>query len=508
MGKIGGFLEYGRQEYGYRPVDERIKDFKAVEIPFIADTAHVQMARCLECGTPFCHGFGCPLANVIPELNELAWQERWEEALALLLATNPFPEFTGRLCPALCEAACVLAINDDTVTIRQIELAIIEKGFAKGYLQPAPTPERFKERIAIVGSGPAGLAAADTLNKAGYPVVVYERAAKIGGILRYGIPDFKLEKWVLDRRIRLMEQEGIHFETGVNVGTDISCKYLRSRFNAICLCGGAGEPRDLRVPGRDLAGIHFAMDYLVAQNKKNAGEHLNAAVDIDARGKSVVIIGGGDTGADCLGTAIRQGAKSVLQLEILPEPPQVRPAVTPWPMWPAIRRDSTSHKEGGIRRWGVSATSFMGANGRVSRVACVEVSSARHADGHLEFIPCRGTGFEQEAELVLMALGYVGPDRNCIMEGFHLECDPPVMLGEALWGAGQKNAAIDEYHLTNARGVFIAGDMRSGPSLVARAIADGISAARGIMCWLKKACINESSLVNINPIWQSRLDVS
>ena len=489
MGKTGGFLEHGRQEPGYRPAGERIKDFKAVELPFMADAAHVQMARCLECGTPFCHGCGCPLANVIPELNELAWQERWEEALLLLLANNPLPEFTARLCPALCEAACVLAINDQAVTIRQIELAIIEKGFAKGYLQPAAPPERFAEGIAIVGSGPAGLAAADTLNKAGYPVVVYERAAKIGGILRYGIPDFKLEKWILDRRIQLMEKEGVRFETGVDVGTDLSGKYLRSRYAAICLCGGASEPRDLRVSGRELAGIHFAMDYLVAQNRKNAGEHLNAAADIDARGKKVVIIGGGDTGADCLGTAIRQGAQSVVQLEILPEPPPSRPATTPWPLWPSIRRDSTSHKEGGLRRWGISATSFKGTNGRVSRVECVEVNTVRHAGGRLEFVPRPVTEFELEADLVLLALGYIAPDRNGLMQNLNLERGP------------QGNVNPDAYHLPGAQGVFVAGDMRSGPSLVARSIADGISAAREIMCWLKKACIIESSLVCSNPVW-------
>lgn len=469
MGKTGGFLEHGRQDPAYRPADERIKDFKAVEIPFTEEALHVQMARCLECGTPFCHGYGCPLGNTIPELNDLAWQGRWEEALTLLHTTNPFPEFTGRLCPAICEAACVLSINNEPVTIRPIELAIIEKGFAKGYLHPAPPSERLKERVAVVGSGPAGLTVANVLNKAGYHVVVYERSAKIGGILRYGIPDFKLEKWILDRRIQLMEREGVRFETGVNVGTDISSKYLRSRFDAICLCGGASEPRDLKIPGRDLAGIHFAMDYLVAQNKKNAGEHLSAAADIDARGKKVVIIGGGDTGADCQGTAIRQGATNVVQLEILPEPPQVRPVTTPWPMWPATRRDSTSHKEGGFRRWGVSVTSFKGANNHVKRVEGVEVSSVRHADGHFEFVPRKGTEFELEADLVLLALGYVGPARNCIVESIRLEGDQS--------GA----VAADEYHLTNARDMFIAGDMRSGPSLVVRAIADGIAAARGIM---------------------------
>lgn len=469
MGKSGGFLEHVRQEPGYRPVDERIKDFNAVEIPLMENTLHVQLSRCQECGTPFCHGYGCPLANVIPELNDLAWQGRWEEALTLLLANNPLPEFTGRLCPALCEAACVLAINDDAVTIRQIELAIIEKGFAKGWLQPALPQARFEHRIAIIGSGPAGLAAADTLNKAGCHVVVYECAAKIGGILRYGIPDFKLEKWVLDRRIQLMKQEGIRFETGVNVGTDISFKYLRSRFDAICLCAGAFEPRDLKIPGRDLAGIHFAMDYLVAQNKKNDGEHLDAASNIDAKGRNVVIIGGGDTGSDCMGTAIRQGAKSVLQLEIMPEPAKVRPVNTPWPMWPAIRRDSSSHKEGGVRRWGISATSFTGANNRVSRVKCVEVNNVRHSDGRLEFAPRQGSEFELKADMVFMALGFIAPDRNRIMENLHIESD------------GQENVSTAECHLTNVRGVLVAGDIRIGPSLVVRAIADGIAAARKIL---------------------------
>ncbi len=485
MGKTGGFLQYGRQAPGYRPVEERVKDFKAVEIPFVTDAVHIQAARCLECGTPFCHGYGCPLANVIPELNDLVWQDRWEEALALLLTTNPLPEFTGRLCPALCEAACVLAIHDEAVTVRQIELAIIENGFARGYLKPLPPPERFEERIAVVGSGPAGLAVADMLNRAGYQVVVYERAARIGGILRYGIPDFKLEKWILDRRIRLMEKQGVRFETGVIVGKDISSKYLQSRYNAICLCGGAGEPRDLKVPGRDLAGIHFAMDYLAAQNAKNAGDQLAAAADIDARGKKVVIIGGGDTGADCLGTAIRQGAQSVVQLEILGEPPPSRPKATPWPMWPAIRRDASSHKEGGLRRWGISATGFTGADGRVSQVTCVEVDSVCHADGRCEFVPRPGTHSKLAADLVLLALGYLVPDRRCLVSDLFLE------------SVRQPKFAPDEYQLANGAGIFVAGDMRRGPSLVVRSIADGMAAARAIHGWLQKA--GGKKIASLNP---------
>ena len=469
MGKQGAFLKYRRQGPGYRPPEARVKDYRAVEIPLAEDDLQSQLARCMECGTPFCYGYGCPLSNVIPELNELAGQQRWVEALDLLVAANPFPEFTGRLCPALCEASCVLAINDEPVTIRQIELAIIEKGFAQGYVHARPPARRWEESIAVIGSGPAGLAAADALNKAGYRVVVYESAAKIGGILRYGIPDYKLEKWILDRRLRLMEQEGVRFETGVTVGADISYKYLRSRFNAICLCGGAQEPRDLIVPGRDLAGIHFAMEYLAAQNMKNSGEHTGLDAIIDARGKRVVIIGGGDTGADCLGTALRQGASSVHQLEILPEPPRTRPDSTPWPMWPCIRRDSTSHSEGGERRWGVSTMAFNGLRGHVTGLRCIQVDSIHAANGPIEFAPRPGTEFELEAELVLLALGYVATGRNRIADDLCLERDR------------QGYIQVNADRMTSVPGVFVAGDMRTGQSLVARAIADGLSAAGGIM---------------------------
>ncbi len=473
MGKPGGFLAHARQEPDYRPVAERIKDFKAVDLPWPADQLHVQLERCQECGTPFCHGYGCPLANAIPELNELAWQERWAEALTLLLASNPLPEITGRLCPALCEAACVLAIHGEAVTIRQIELAIVEKGFAAGYLQPAPPAARWAERVAVVGSGPAGLAVADTLNKAGYQSVVYERAPKIGGLLRYGIPDFKLEKWVLDRRIRLMEQEGVRFETGADVGADLSGKYLVRRFAAICLCGGAAEPRDLPAPGRDLAGICFALDYLGAQNRKNAGEQVNAAAEMDAQGKKVVIIGGGDTGADCLGTAIRQGAKSVLQLELLPEPPRARPAATPWPMWPAIRRDSSSHAEGGRRRWGVSTSRFLERQGQVAGLACVEVDALRQADGRVEAQPRPGTEFELPADLVLLALGYT------------VGANQPLAAELELARDRRGRLVLNGKHMASRPGVFVAGDLHGGPSLVSRAIADGLAAARDIVQFLR-----------------------
>jgi glutamate synthase (NADPH/NADH) small chain len=468
MGKTGGFLEHKRQANRYRPVAERIGDFRAVELPFAQDILSAQMARCLECGTPFCHGYGCPLGNVIPELHELAWQDRWEEALALLLASNPFPEFTGRLCPALCEAACVLAVNDEAVTIRQIELAIVEEGFARGYLPPAPPARRLEKKVAVVGSGPAGLAVAEALNKAGCQVVVFERAAKCGGLLRYGIPDFKLEKWVLDRRLRLMEQEGVRFETGVEVGKDLTGHYLQSRFDAVGLCGGAEQPRDLQVPGRELAGIHFALDFLSAQNRRNAGEPAPAAEDLDARGKQVAIVGGGDTGADCLGTALRQGAAGVTQLEILSEPPAIRPATTPWPMWPTIRRDSSSHAEGGRRRWAATATGFVGKNGRVVALEGVEVEWLRQADGTMKSQPRPGTEFSLSADLVLLAMGYLAGGRQPLAAHFQLACD---QAGRIL---------TNDLHQTSVPGVFVAGDLRGGQSLVCRAIADGLAAARAI----------------------------
>jgi glutamate synthase (NADPH/NADH) small chain len=322
----------------------------------------------MDCGVPFCHGCGCPLANVIPEFNDHVYHHRWKEALDLLLTTNPFPEFTGRICPAPCEGSCVLGINDQPVSIRQVELAIVEKAFERGYLGPHPPAERRPERVAVIGSGPAGLSAAQFLNQAGFRVTVYENAPKPGGILRYGIPSFKLEKWVLDRRVRLMEEEGVQFETCVEIGRDISLRFLTKRFDALVLTGGAREPRDLKVPGRELRGIHFAMPYLTQQNLRLEGEPVPPDGEIVAKGKNVVVVGGGDTGADCLGTALRQGARRVWQLEILPQPPPTRPASTPWPAWPNILRESSSHKEGGERRWCVNTRRFTGEDGQLRQL--------------------------------------------------------------------------------------------------------------------------------------------
>lgn len=469
MGKPTGFLEYARKEPGYRPSEERLRDFGAVELRAKQQDMHIQAARCMECGTPFCHAYGCPLGNVIPEFNNYVYRGRWRQALDILLSTNNFPEFTGRVCPAPCEAACVAGINDGPVTIRHIELSIIEKGFENGALCVVPPSFRRDERVAVIGGGPAGLAVADTLNKAGYRVTVFDTQKRPGGILRYGIPDFKLEKWVVDRRIRLMEGEGVHFEMGVSVGEDVSYRYLEGRFDAICMACGAREPRDLSIPGRDLQGIHPAMDYLVQQNKRGAGEPLGPAAEIGAGGKKVVIIGGGDTGSDCLGTALRQRAEKVTQLEILPRPPRERSETTPWPMWPLMMRETHAHKEGGELRWSVSAKAFQGDRGRVKSIRCSEVDWDRGEDGALKTPRERpGTEFEVEADLVLLAMGFAGPGKNRIVEELGIEKD--------LRG----NVKADANNMTNVSGVFVAGDMGTGQSLVVRAIADGRRAALGI----------------------------
>ena len=475
MGKERGFLEFRRKEPGYRPRDRRVRDNKAVELRLADLEIRQQAARCMDCGIPFCHGCGCPLSNLIPEFNEHAYRGRWREALDILLLRDPFPEFTGRICPAPCEASCVLDINDDAVTIRQIELAIIETGFEEGYIKPSPPRERRAECVAVVGSGPAGLVVADALNKAGYNVVVYENAAKPGGILRYGIPDFKLEKWVVDRRIQLMKDEGVSFETGVEVGTDVSHRYLETRFDAIVLSGGALKPRDLRVPGRDLKGIHFAMDYLVQQNRRLDGESFGPDEEITAAGKSVVVIGGGDTGSDCLGTAHRQGPKRVTQLEILPEPPLARSESTPWPMWPIVRRDTSSHKEGGERRWSATTEEFVGENGRVRQLRCAEVEWVKDR-GDDQPVPRKkpGTDFTVDADLVLLAMGFVGPGRNSLLEKLGIELDRKGFVRR------------DDKGMTTHPGIFVAGDMTLGASLVVRAMADGKKTAEGVMEYLSR----------------------
>ncbi len=473
MGKLTGFMEYPRQTPGYRPLEERVRDYKPVELALPEEDLVKQAARCMDCGVPFCHGCGCPLNNIIPEWNDLAYRGKWREALDLLLATDNFPEFTGRICPAPCEGSCVLGINKEPVAIRQIERTIIEKGFELGYVQPRLPAVRFDQRVAVIGSGPAGLAAADCLNRAGYRVVVYDDAAKPGGILRYGIPDFKLEKSVVDRRVRLMEAEGVVFECRTVVGEDLSYRYLKSRFDAICFSAGAREARELKVPGRELAGIRPAMDFLTQQNMRLGGEPVDPAQEVLAGGRHVLVIGGGDTGSDCVGTSIRQGAASVTQVEILPKPPETRSPGTPWPQWPHMLRVSSSHLEGCDRRWAVATQAFTGKDGRVTGVKCVEVEwQAPEGGGRPVMKTKAGSEFTLAADLVLLAMGFTGPVRNAIIDSLPMSRD-----------AGG-NLCRDARNMTSVEGIFVSGDMSQGASLVVRAIADGRKAAAGIAAYL------------------------
>ena len=455
MGKVTGFLEIARQKPSTRPVAERVRDWHEVVLPFEASALRDQTARCMDCGIPFCHQ-GCPLGNLIPDWNDLVYRDRWRSAIDRLHATNNFPEFTGRLCPAPCEGACVLGINNAPVTIKSVEAAIIERAFDEGWIVAQPPASRTGKRVAVVGSGPAGLATADQLNRAGHSLTVLERADRIGGLLRYGIPAFKLEKRWLERRLELMGAEGVTFQTGCHVGVNKDARELAREFDAIVLAGGSTVPRDLRVPGRELTGIHFAMEYLTAQNRACEGDGVDV---ISARDKHVIIIGGGDTGADCLGTAHRQGARSVRQLELLQRPPDSRAPQNPWPMWPNIFRVSSAHEEGGERHYAMATERFSGtADGRVARLHAIEVETK--------------TPVEFDADLVLLAMGFVGPERNGLIGE----------LGVALSERG--TVARDANWMTNVPGVFATGDMQRGQSLIVWAIADGRSCARGVDAYL------------------------
>ena len=469
MGKPTGFIEIARKKQPTRPVGERLRDWQEVYLPYAVETLRQQGARCMDCGIPFCHQ-GCPLGNLIPDWNDLVYRDRWQTAIERLLATNNFPEFTGRLCPAPCEGSCVLGINADPVTIKGIENAIIERAFDEGWIVPRPPAHRSGKRVAVVGSGPAGLAAADQLNKAGHQVTVFERADRIGGLLRYGIPEFKMEKRFLDRRLAVMEAEGVKFRTNADIGGDIGADELRREFDAIVLAGGSTIPRDLPIPGRTLGGVHFAMEFLTQQNRRNHGEHVPESEAISAAGKRVVIIGGGDTGADCLGTAHRQGAASVHQFELLARPPESRAASNPWPTWPQIFRVSTAHEEGGERVYSVATTEFVGHDGKLTGLKGHTVEAVTE-NGRLTFQPVPGTEFTLECELVLLAMGFVGPEKGAVGQ-----------LGVKLTERG--TVARDENWMTNVAGVFTAGDMQRGQSLIVWAIAEGRSAARGVDQWL------------------------
>ncbi len=471
MGKVTGFLEIQRKKWPTRPVPERIHDWKEVYLPYPDADLKKQAARCMDCGVPFCHQ-GCPLGNIIPDWNDLVYKDRWREAIDRLHATNNFPDFTGRLCPAPCEGSCVLAINDDPVTIKAIELAIIEHAFERGWVAPQPPAVRTGKKVAVVGSGPAGLAAAGQLNRAGHSVIVLERADRIGGLLRYGIPEFKMEKRVLDRRLRIMEKEGVVFQTNADVGVNVPVADLRYQFDAIVLAGGACQPRDLPVPGRELEGIHFAMEYLTLQNRRCEGDRVADEQFITAKGRRVVIIGGGDTGADCLGTAHRQGAHSIHQFELLPQPPEQRAPDNPWPQWPNVFRMSGAHEEGGERLYSVSTQRFTGdATGRVQQLHAVKVEMIREG-GRLDFKPVPGSEFTLDVDLVLLAMGFLGPERQGML----------TELGVTLTERG--NVGRDANWMTSVPGVFACGDMQRGQSLIVWAIAEGRSAARGADLYL------------------------
>ena len=459
-----GFLKLDRKTPIRRPVDVRIRDWKEVYEDFPAEASKDQAARCMDCGIPFCHS-GCPLGNLIPEWNDLVYKDDWREAIERLHATNNFPEFTGRLCPAPCESACVLGINDDAVTIKQIEVEIIDRAFEEGWVVPQPARAKTGRRVAVVGSGPAGLAAAQQLTRAGHEVVVFERADRIGGLLRYGIPEFKMEKRVLDRRLAQMTAEGTEFRTSVNAGVDVTASQLKADFDAVLLAGGSTLGRDLPAPGRELEGIHLAMDYLVPSNRVQQGDLETSP--ITAEGKHVVIIGGGDTGADCLGTAHRQGAASVTQLEILPEPPKTRAASTPWPAWPLMYRTSSAHEEGGERVFSVNTQRYVGVEGKVDALELVDVELK---DGRFE--PVLGTERRIPAQLVLLAMGFTGPQTEGLLEQWSVEID------------GRGNVVRNGGWATTVPGVFVAGDMGRGQSLIVWAIAEGRSAAAAVDAFL------------------------
>lgn len=463
-----GFLKYKREGPQRRPVELRVLDWKELYEPFPDEKLKVQGARCMDCGVPFCQGLtGCPVVNLIPEWNDLVHRGRWKDALKALHATNNFPEFTGRLCPAPCESACVLGINSDPVSIRVIEWNIIDKGFEEGWVEPVLPVVSTGKHIAIVGSGPAGLAAAQQLARTGHAVAVFEKADRIGGLLRYGIPDFKMEKWVLDRRLEQMRKEGVLFETGVCVGVDIDLNALRRDYDAVLLAMGAEQPRELPVPGRDLKGIHLAMDYLIQQNKRVSGD-IVPGEPISAKGKRVVIIGGGDTGSDCLGTAHRQGCVDVHQFELLPEPPPTRAESTPWPVWPMQLRTSHAHEEGCDRDWSISTTKFSGQNGQVTKLHATRVKFEQG-----KIIPVIGSEVEMDVDLVLLAMGFVGPVKNGLLDSLGLHYDP------------RGNVTVDEHFMTNRDGVFATGDTKRGASLIVWAIAEGRKAAAGIHHYLQ-----------------------
>lgn len=500
---VKGFLKVKRKSSQYRTIEERLKDYRDVVIPCFIEHSQEQVCRCMDCGTPFCH-WACPLGNVIPEWNDLVMRGQWSKAYELLSASNNFPEITARLCPSICEYACVLGINDEPVTIRENELAVIEQAFKKGFIKPNPPKQRTGKKIAVIGSGPAGLACADQLNKAGHSVVVFEKDDKIGGILRYGIPDFKLEKWVIDRRFDILKEEGIEFQTNIYAGLTYPLEKLQKEFDAVCLTIGSGVPRDLKIPGRELKGIHFAMDFLIQANKRTAGQSIPEDKSINAKGKTVVVIGGGDTGADCVGTALRQGANRVIQIEVMPKPAQYRTEDFPWPTYPVILKNSSSHLEGGERHWSILTKKFIG-NKQVEKIFCVRVeftplekatissvspvrdkspNGVRERSSLTGFIQndkkappvmkeIQGSEFEIETNMVIVAVGFIHPQYEGLVEKAGLELD------------AKGNIKTNQAHNTSVKGVFTAGDAHRGQSLIVWAISEGRTATRHIDKYLR-----------------------
>jgi glutamate synthase (NADPH/NADH) small chain len=465
VGKVTGFLEFERLDPSKRPVVERVHDYKEFELPVLQDTIAKEGARCMDCGIPFCNT-GCPLGNLIPDWNDHVFKNQPELASLALHATNNFPEVTGRVCPAPCEAACVLGINDDPVSIKLIERTIADRAFSDSFVKPVLPKTRTGKTVAVIGSGPAGMAAAQQLNRAGHTVTLYERDDRIGGLLTYGIPDFKLEKSIIERRVQQMTAEGVVFKAGVDVGRTVTGDDLRAQYDAVLLAIGSRKPRDLTVPGRELPGVHFAMEFLTQQNRRVAGDQVPDEGAILATGKHVVVIGGGDTGSDCIGTSHRQGAKSVTSFEIMPRPPDERASSTPWPMWPLMLRTSSSHEEGGARDFSVSTERITG-NGKVEELHCVRVALQ---NGRFERVP--GSEFVLPADLVLLAMGFVHPEKEGVVEQLGLSLD------------GRGNVRVDKDFASSVPGVFAAGDCQRGQSLVVWAIADGRKAARSVDLYL------------------------
>jgi len=466
-----GFLKIGVKPAGNRPIHERTGDYSEVEQVLNSEDRQLQASRCMDCGIPFCH-WGCPVDNLIPEWNDLLYRGDWKGASERLHSTNNFPEFTGRICPAPCEHSCVLNIDEEPVTIRENEAAIVERAFAEGYIKAEPPKIRTGKKVAVIGSGPAGMAAADQLNKAGHTVTLFEKDEKIGGLLRYGIPDFKLNKHTIDRRLEIMEAEGLQVKTGVEIGKDIPGKKIMKDYDAVCLAIGAMHPRDLPIEGRNLDGIHFAMEYLTQQNRINDGIYVAYDNRITAEGRNVLVIGGGDTGSDCVGTAIRQGAKSVTQIEILPKPPENRAKDNPWPYWGKTLKTSTSHEEGCQRRWSLSSLRFIGVQQRVSQVEVEEVAWDK-VNGSFQMQAVPDTRELLEADLILLAMGFVHPVYEGLLKELDVELNP------------RKNIQVNQEMSTNLQKVFAAGDAAVGASLVVTAIASGRKVARKIDDFLK-----------------------